>query len=405
MPLFKCKIGAPDGTLQIRELEANDEEQVRSGLVAQGYRVFSIKRASINFLPGFRQNHRHVGNQELLTFNQELIVLLKAGMPIVPLLDAILEHRAKTGGTFFHILSQVREDVKSGIALSTALERHEGYFPPLYLASLRAGERTGDLPNIIQRYVVYLEQADVLRKKIMSSLLYPAILVVVAVLAISLLLVYVVPTFSQVYADSGSQLPLATRLLIDFSKILQKTAIIWVPGLPAAIMGSRHWCRTPGGRQIVDRWKLAVPVAGTVMFSYAVAGFARTLSTLLGSGIPLVESLRMSIGTLNNRILEQGMVSVVRQVEEGGKLTVALEKHHLMPPLALRMLGVGETTGALEEMLIAIAEHLEKAVEERVRILTTAIEPAVMVVMGVVIGFIIVAMYLPIFKLAGTVGS
>jgi len=405
MPLFICKLGSPDGAILQRELEAVDEAQLRAGLEAQGYHVFSLQRSglklSFNFL---KPRGGRIDNRELLAFNQELVVLLKSGMPIVPVLDAILEHRRKAGGTFAQVLGQVREDVKGGAALSTALERHGRLFPPLYLASVRAGERTGEVPQTIRRYILFLKRSEELRKKLISALIYPSILVVVAVLAIMLLLIYVVPTFSHVYADSGSQLPLLTRLLISFTNTLQSTVVVWLPGMVAAVVGLRSWSRSDGGRQRIDRWKLALPVLGDLFFGYTVSVFSRTLATLLGSGIPIVESLRMSLGTLNNRLLEQGMVIAIHQVEEGGRLSVALEQQQLMPPLALRMLGVGEATGSMEEMLSDVAEHLEAQVEERLQLLTTAIEPAVMLIMGLVIGIIIVAMYLPIFKLAGTVG-
>ena len=405
MPFFTCKLGSPDGAILQRELEAVDEAQLRAGLEAQGYHVFTLQRSglklSFNFL---KPRGGRIDNRELLAFNQELVVLLKSGMPIVPVLDAILEHRLKAGGTFAQVLGQVREDVKGGAALSTALERHGRLFPPLYLASVRAGERTGEVPQTIRRYILFLKRSEELRKKLISALIYPSILVVVAVLAIMLLLIYVVPTFSHVYADSGSQLPLLTRLLISFTNTLQSTVVVWLPGMVAAVVGLRSWSRSDGGRQRIDRWKLALPVLGDLFFGYSVSVFSRTLATLLGSGIPIVESLRMSLGTLNNRVLEQGMAVAIHQVEEGGRLSVALEQQQLMPPLALRMLGVGEATGAMEEMLSDVAEHLEAQVEERLQLLTTAIEPAVMLIMGLVIGIIIVAMYLPIFKLAGTVG-
>lgn len=405
MPLFTCKLGSPDGVILQRELEAVDEAQLRAGLEAQGYHVFTLQRSglklSFNFL---KARGGRIDNRELLAFNQELVVLLKSGMPIVPVLDAILEHRLKAGGTFAQVLGQVREDVKGGAALSTALERHGKLFPPLYLASVRAGERTGEVPQTIRRYIMFLKRAEELRKKLISALIYPSILVVVAVLAIALLLIYVVPTFSHVYADSGSQLPLLTRLLINFTSALRSTVVVWLPGLIASLVALRSWSRSEGGRQRIDLWKLALPVLGELFFGYSVSVFSRTLATLLGSGIPIVESLRMSLGTLNNRVLEQGMTIAIHQVEEGGRLSVALEQQQLMPPLALRMLGVGEATGSMEEMLSDVAEHLEAQVEERLQLLTTAIEPAVMLIMGLVIGIIIVAMYLPIFKLAGTVG-
>jgi len=232
---------------------------------------------------------------------------------------------------------------------------------------------------------------------------YPAIIVTVAFSAVALLLIYVVPTFSQIYADAGSQLPLPTQMLIAFTTFLRRFILVGIALLAGAVVTFRSWVATEDGKFIFDRFKLKVPLLGNIYMKYSVAGFARTLSTVLGSGIPIIESLRMSIGTLNNVYMEKRLFEAVRFVEEGGTLSAAFERIAIMPPLALRMLGVGESTGALEDMLSDISDYLEEELEERMHILTTAIEPAVMIVMGVIIGVIIITMYLPVFKIAGTI--
>ena len=402
MALYTCKLGASDGKILYRELEAAESVVLQKSLEEQGFFVFEIKKKPFQFLfdKGFAR--RTIDNRSLLTFNQEMLVLLKAGMPIMQILDAILERHDK--GPLADILRQVREDVKGGAALSASLEKHGRMFPHLYIASIRAGERTGDLPRTIRRYIQYLKRVDGIRKKVVAALLYPSILVVFACLAITMLLVYVVPTFSQVYADAGSQLPVPTQMLIAFTTFLRRFSLLGVLLAFAALAAFRSWVAGEAGRYAVDRFKLRVPLAGDVFTKYSVAGFTRTLATVLGSGIPIIESLRMSIATLNNRYMEKRLFEAVRFVEEGGRLSVAFERAGIMPSLALRMLGVGETTGSLEDMLLDISDYLEEELEERMHILTTAIEPAIMVVMGVVIGGIIIAMYLPIFKIAGTVG-
>ncbi len=402
MALYTCKLGASDGKILIREFEAADSGVLRKNLEDQGFFVFDVKKKPFQFLFDKGLKRRKIDNRALLTFNQEMLVLIKAGMPIMQVLDAILERHDT--GALYEVLVQVREDVKSGAALSVAMEKHGRAFPYLYIASIRAGERTGDLPQTIRRYIVYLKRVGALRKKIVAAIFYPAILVLFALLAITLLLIYVVPTFSQVYTDSGSQLPALTQLLISFTSFLRRYFVFGIIvgiGLSAAF---RSWKNTAAGRYAFDRFKLTVPLAGDVFTKYSVAGFTRTLATVLGSGIPIIESLRMSIGTLDNVFMEKRLFEAVRFIEEGGQLSVALDRIHIMPPLALRMLAVGETTGSLEEMLIDIANYLEDELEERMHLLTTAIEPAIMLVMGVVIGVIIIAMYLPIFKIAGTVG-
>ncbi|HIJ96833.1 MAG TPA: type II secretion system F family protein [Desulfuromonadales bacterium] len=402
MALFTCKIGASDGKITYRDLEAADAAVLKKSLEDQGYFVFELKKKPFQFLFDKGVKRRKIDNKSLLTFNQEVLVLIKAGMPIMQVLDTILERH--DSGKLSEVLQQVREDVKSGAALSVAMEKHGTVFPYLYVASIRAGERTGDLPQTIRRYIQYLKRVDGIRKKIVAALLYPAILVVFAGLAITLLLVYVVPTFSQVYADSGSQLPLLTQLLITFTGLLRRLFLVILAVTALLIYLFQTWKKTEKGHFIFDRFKLTVPLFGDVMTKYSVSGFTRTLATVLGSGIPIIESLRMSIGTLDNVFMEKKLFEAVRFIEEGGRLSVALERINIMPPLALRMLGVGETTGGLEDMLIDISDYLEDELEERMKIVTTAIEPAIMLIMGVVIGVIIVAMYLPIFKIAGTVG-
>lgn len=402
MALYTCKLGASDGKILYREFEAAETSVLRKSLEDQGFFVFEVKKKPFQFLFDKGITRRKIDNKALLTFNQEMLVLIKAGMPIMQVLDAILERH--DSGRLSEVLQQVREDVKGGAALSTAMEKHGRAFPYLYVASIRAGERTGDLPRTIRRYIQYLKRVDGIRKKVVAAFFYPAILVVFACMAITLLLVYVVPTFSQVYADSGSQLPALTQMLITFTSLLRHYFIYLVILGVGLIAVLKNWMNTEAGRYTVDRLKLTVPVIGDVFNKYSVAGFTRTLATVLGSGIPIVESLRMSIGTLNNVYMEKRLFEAVRFIEEGGRLSVALENISIMPPLALRMLGVGESTGSLEDMLIDISDYLEDELEERMHILTTAIEPAIMIIMGVVIGVIIIAMYLPIFKIAGTVG-
>jgi len=402
MALYTCKLGSSDGKILYREIEATEPAALRSNLEEQGFFVFEVKKRPFQFLFDKGLSRRRIDNRSLLTFNQEMLVLIKAGMPIMQVLNTILERH--DSGKLAEALQQVREDVKGGAALSSALEKHGRMFPHLYVASIRAGERTGDLPRTIRRYIQYLKRVDSIRKKVITALFYPSIIVFVAFMAVMLLLIYVVPTFSQIYADAGSQLPVPTQILISFTTFLRHFFLLGIVLLIAAAAAFRSWAGTEAGRFVFDRFKLTVPVLGQIFTKYSVAGFTRTLATVLGSGIPIIESLRMSIGTLNNRYMEKRLFEVVKYVEEGGTISSAFERIAIMPPLALRMLGVGESTGALEDMLVDISDYLEDELEERMQILTTAIEPAVMIVMGVVIGVIIITMYLPIFKIAGTVG-
>jgi type IV pilus assembly protein PilC len=402
MAIYNCKLGATDGKIIFREFEASEQDALCKSLEDQWYFVFSIKKKRFQFLSESGIRGRRIDNRTLMAFNQEMLVLLKAGIPVLQVLDTVLERH--DSGKLSEILRQVREDVKAGSSLSGALEKHSRMLPNLYVASIRAGERTGDLPHTIRRFIQYLKRIDGIRKKIVAALFYPSIILTVAFLAVMLLLVHVVPTFSQVYADAGSQLPLPTQILIAFTGFLRQFILLGILLLAGAFALFRWWFATESGKYAVDRYKLTIPLLGDVYTKYSVAGFSRTLATVLGSGIPLIESLRMSIGTLNNVYMEKRLLEAVRHIEEGGKISTAFEKINIMPPLAIRMLGVGESTGSLEDMLVDISDYLEDELEERMHKLTTAIEPAVMVVMGIIIGTIIITMYLPVFKIAGTVG-
>jgi type IV pilus assembly protein PilC len=402
MPLFICKLGSADGRLIEKEFDAASPVMLKQSLEEQGFYVFSLKKKPFQFLFDQGGYRKKIDNRELLTFNQELLVLMKAGLPIIQTLDTILERGGK--GKLVGILTTVREEIKGGASLSDALAKHPGAFSHLYVASVRAGERTGDLPLTIRRFTAFVKRAEAIRKKVISALLYPAILVTVAAVAITLLLVYVVPTFSQVYADSGAQLPGPTQVLISLTAVLRRYFLVFLAVGFGAMFIFRQWAKTINGRYTIDGLKLRIPLFRELYSRYSLTSFTRTLSTVIGSGIPIVESLKMSVGTLNNRVLERRLLAAVAKVEEGVSLSAAFDGAKIMPPLALRMIGVGETTGSLEEMLTDVSEYFEDEIEARLHVLTTAVEPAIMVIMGIIIGVIILTMYLPIFRIAGTVG-
>lgn len=402
MALYTCKLGSSDGRIIEKEFEAADMQTLRESLEEQGFFVFEVRKKPLQFLFEKGIARARVGAKDLLTFNQELLVLLKAGLPIMQALDTILERTER--GKLSDILREVREDIKGGSALSDAFEKHPRAFSHLYVASIRAGERTGDLPLTIRRYIAFVKRVEALKKKLISAMVYPSILVTVAFMAITLLLVFVVPTFSQIYADAGSQLPLPTQILIAITGAIRKYFLVVLLLAGAGIVALRRWLRTERGRFLFDAFILKLPFFGDTFTKYALSNFCRTFATVTGSGIPIVQALRMSVGTLNNRVMERKMLAAIVSIEEGSRLSAAFERMNMMPPLALRMIGVGETTGALEEMLMDVSEHFEEEVEGRLNVLTTAIEPAIMIFMGLVIGGIVITMYLPVFKIAGTVG-
>lgn len=402
MPLFTCKIGSADGKIIEKEFEATTADVLKQSLVAQGFFVFKVSKKPFQFLWNRGASRKRVDTKALITFNQEFLILIKSGLPIIQTFDTILERIDK--GRLAELLEMIRDDIKGGSSLSDAFQRHPSAFSHLYIASIRAGERTGDLPQTLRRYITFLKKTEGFKKKVLTALFYPSILVTVAFVAVTLLLVYVVPTFSQVYADSGSKLPVPTLVLINITAVLKRYFFVLVGLVFIGLYIFRMWANTSSGRYKVDSLSLKIPVIGDIFSKYAIVSFTRTLATVIESGIPIVEALKMSLGTLNNKVLEVRLAAAIKRVEEGVSISVAIEGAKLMPSLALRMLSVGESTGALEEMLESISDYFEEELDQRLLLLSTAIEPAIMIVMGVVIGAIIVTMYLPIFKIAGTVG-
>ena len=403
MSIYTCKLGSAEGKIIEKEFEATNPAMLRQSLEEQGFFVFELKKKPLQFLWEKGIVRQRVDNKDLLTFNQELLVLLKAGLPIIQALDTILERVEK--GRLAEILVDVREDIKGGAALSDAFAKYPRAFSHLYIASIRAGERTGDLPQTIRRYIAFLKRMEGFRKKVIAALFYPAILVSLAFTVVAVLILYVIPVFSQIFADMGSQLPLPTQMLILFTTSLKRFLPVFVVLIIACISLFRQWSRTEAGRFAIDGFVLKIPFIGDLLTKYAVAGFTRTFGTVLGSGIPIVDSLKMSVGTLNNKILERKLLEAVIKVEEGMNLSQALENAKLMPSLAIRMMGVGETTGSLEEMLSEISDYFEDEIDRKLQVLTTAIEPAILLVTGLIIGTIIITMYLPVFKIAGAVSG
>lgn len=403
MPKYIVSLGTEDGRLMEREYDSPDEKSLRDGLSRDGYYIFKVKREG-SLLLSLKGSFaaKGISTKELISFNQEFLALTKAGLPIIRSLDTIIERTGEK--RFLDVLKDVRESVRGGASLSDAFEKFPQVFPPLYVATIRAGEKSGDIVFSIKRYIEYLKKMEGVRKKIVSASIYPAILVFVAVGVILFLLTYVVPTFSRIYLEAGANLPYPTRILISVTTFLKDYFLLFFSMLVAFIVSMSLYARTEDGRRRLDLIKLNIPFAGGILTGFAISKFARTLSTVLGGGIPLVESLGMVAGVLDNKVLEEKAHNAIRRVEEGSSLTDAVDAEGLMPPLAVKMLGVGEGSGSLGEMLLDIADFYEEEVDSKLSALTTMIEPALMLIMGVMVAAIVVAMYLPVFKLAETAG-
>lgn len=403
MPTFLYRVARSDGTTLDGQLDSDNESLARAQLEGQGLLVFRLqpKGSWSSVVSVSIQTRGRISLQEFLIFNQELLALIRAGLPVLRVFDLLIE-RARHAG-FRRILEGVREDIRGGASASEALSRHPTYFPDLYIASIRAGEQAGNLTEVLQRYIVHLKLMIGLRQKVTKALLYPAFLVLIGIVVVAFMLGYVLPVFMEVYQGSAKSLPYATQLLIT---VVERGQVYLLPAVVSVVvMGITlwSWYRTAPGRALLDRVLLRLPWLGDMLMRHHTIQFTRTLATVLSGGTPLVEALRIARGAVSNRFMAAGLAGVVVQIQEGTTLAASLEQHKVVPRLALEMLAVGEETGSLEIMLRDVAEFYEGEMDFQLGQLTAAIEPVLLLLMGIVVGTIVIVMYLPVFEMAGAV--
>jgi type IV pilus assembly protein PilC len=382
-------------------MDADSESALRTQLEARGLLLFSLEGARAGITLPRRRSGGSLSLREFLVFNQEFVALVKAGLPILKTFDLLAERASCPG--FQAALQGVREELRGGASISEAMGRYPTHFSELYRASLRAGEQTGNLPEVLKRYLAHVKLMIAVREKVMKALTYPAFLVVVGIGVVAFLLVYVMPTFAEVYGDSRAQLPGPTRLLLATVEQLQRWFLWLLGGMVGGGIALTRWARSPGGRELLDRVSLRAPLVGDVLSKSQIIRVARTLSTLLGGGIPLLSALQITSGAMTNRVIARALRSASDRVREGVSLAASLKQEHFLPQMSLEMIEVGETTGSLETMLQDVAEFHEGELDLRLNQLTTWIEPALLLVMGIIVGGIVIVMYLPIFQMAGTV--
>src|SRR6185295_14509978 len=381
---FRCRLGTAGGEIIEGVYVADSEAHLRRDLEEKGLFVLSLQRRGMLPAVGLsRGSRRRIGRQELLVFNQELATLIKAGMPLVQSLD-ILRQRV-SNPTFKAVLDGVYQKVKAGTALSDAFGEHPDLFPGVYSASLMAGERAGNLDEVIRRYVAYEKVIGAVKRRTISALIYPAILVTMMLILIGIIVLRVVPAFSEFYSNLGRQLPLSTRIIIGISNFTVGNLPFIVVGLIAGGIALASWWKQPGQRTRVDRMLLELPWAGATVRKFSTAQLARTLATLLGGGIPLVNALEIAGRAMSNRYLAGELVDVTRRVREGEGFAAGLRERGVFADVAVKMVEVGESTGALQEMLNSLAEFYDEEIETEVQRFITLIEPVILVVMGAVI--------------------
>ena len=399
---FRCRLGTSGGEVVEGVYIAENEARLRREFEDKGLFVLSLKpKGALRGLPVAQLRRRRVGRQEFVIFNQELATLLKAGMPLVQSLD-ILRQRV-TNVTFKAVVDGVYERVKAGMALSDAFSEHGDLFPAVYGASLLAGERSGNMESVLRRYVSYEKIIGNVRRKTISALIYPAVLVLMMVVLIGIIVLKVVPGFSSFYANFDRPLPLSTRVIVSISSVVVNNFWVILLATVGLVAGSIAWARPRAQRARLHRLLLDIPWLGQTARKFATSQLARTLATLLGGGIPLVNALEIGVRSMSNQYLAAELDAVRQRVMEGESFAAALTARHTFPDVAVKMVEVGESTGALQEMLNSLAEFYDEEIETEVSRFITLVEPALLIVMGIVIAGVVLALYMPVFEMSSIV--
>jgi len=401
VPEFQCRVATTTGDVFERSYIAADEPSLRRDLEAQDLMILGVRRRSpfLNQLARAVRLKGSVSSREFLHFNQELSALIGAGLPILASLDILLERRKNQA--FKEALVDVRERVKSGEALSEAFSAQGDMFPPLYSASLASGERSGEMAIVLVRFINYTRKVLGIKRKVVSALIYPIILLILSGSLIALMVFFIIPKFNEFLMDFGTDLPLITKLLVGSATFCKDYWLIILSVAVASFAGVMFWNRTERGRLFLDRAKLRLPLVGGVVRNYAQNRFTRTLGTLQAGGIPLVTSLELSSRAVGNAVYETALVEVTQKVREGQALWVSLDETGLMSDIALQMIRVGESTGALVDMLENTSEFTDEEIDTQLTRLIALVEPLMLIFMALVVGTMLLSVYLPLIQAYG----
>ena len=399
MAEFLVKMADERGHVLEQVEDGISEKDVRERFVSKGFLVYSVRsHAGLLSFTIFRRR-RKIKTDEFIIFNQQLVTLIKAGLPILMGLDLL---RKRQRNPFFRsMLENVRERVKGGELLSEAFEAQgHGSISRVYTTTLLAGERSGNLEEVLNRYIGYQRVTATFRKKLIASLVYPALLVVALTLMLAFLITYVVPEFAALYANlTQGKLPAITTALLTVGTALQSYLYIIGPAIVAVIVLVLLWLKSEQGVNFMDALRFKLPVLGGIWMKYQVAMFSRTLATLLAGGMPLVPSLEVASSAINSRKIARTVQEAAKRVREGRALSFSLEETKFFPELAVEMIEVGESTGALPTMLSSVAEFYEEDVQTALTAALQLVEPVLLIIMACVVGFVLIALYLPIFSL------
>jgi type IV pilus assembly protein PilC len=405
MPLFSYKAKGPAGNMVSGTMEADNDRVLASKLKAQKMTLLS---SSIENKKGFKLPFgQKVSTKDLSVFARQFATMINAGVPVLQSLNII--HDQVENKSLKIAVSKIREDIGSGGTLSDALAKFPKIFSGLFINMVRAGEAGGLLDSILQRLSSYLEKADQLQRKVKSAMMYPMVVSSIAITVTVFLMVYVIPTFETVFASFGAKLPAPTRILLDISKWM-RSFFEW-PKVAFELLigggigaGAIYFLKTEKGKMFKDNMMLKLPIFGILIKKVSVAKFARTLGTLIKSGVPILEAMDITAKTAGNRIVESAIIKIRNSIKEGETITEPLKAAGIFPPMIVQMVSVGEETGTLDDMLVKAAEFYDDEVDTAVSGLTSMIEPLLISFMGIVIGGIVIAMFMPMFELGDIVG-
>jgi type IV pilus assembly protein PilC len=400
---FKWTGKTTKGTVQHGEISAETREDVIASLRRQGLipTIVAEKKATPVKFGGFSRGKK-IKERDIIVFTRQFASMYNAGIPIVQGLDIMSKQTENKN--LREIVGRVKGDVEAGTTLAEAMKKHPKAFDDLYVNLVAAGETGGVLDSVLQRLAVYIEKAMKLKKKVKGAMIYPAVVMFIAVLVVAVIMIFVIPVFGRVFSEMGVALPLPTQLVINFSNFLSGIGgLIVFFVIVGSVVAFRQYRKTTVGHMNTDKLFLKIPIIGELIKKVAVARFSRTLGTLISSGVPILDGLEICAKSAGNKVVEKVVFEVKRDVSAGKTVSEPLAKSDVFPPMVVQMISVGEATGSLDQMLSKIADFYDDEVDNSVQNLTVLLEPAMMVFLGVVIGFIVVALYMPIFKLGSVV--
>ena len=385
------------------ELEAASEQIARAQLRKRNLKILKLKPKPKDLFANIAFMQPKVTNKDIVIFTRQFSTMIDAGLPLVQGLNILAEQAENP--TFRSILKQITKDVEGGSTLAEAMKKHPKIFSELFVNLIAAGEVGGILDTILQRLATFIEKAEDLKSKIKGALTYPIVVLIIAFIVIAVILIFVIPVFQDMFSSFGSALPAPTQLVVNMSDFMKSNIIYIIPAIILIGFVFKQYRNTKGGRKTTDAISLKLPVFGDLLKKTAVARFTRTLGTMLSSGVPILDSLEIVAKTAGNVVIEEIIYEVRGSIAEGQTIAEPLSENDVFPGMVIQMISVGEATGALDTMLEKIADFYDKEVDAAVDALTAMLEPLLMLFLGGAIGGLVIAMYLPIFSMAGAVGG